>query len=322
MSGESPDRASLRLDGWSARPSAQPAGRGRWAPVGFVVLVAAVAGALAVALAPVLRVADWTGGSAPDATGPVPVGHLTAGQCFNRERTPRTTTHGEDVPAPIRVLPCTREHDSEVVGVTRPSASAGTPLGDVDNQGEALCRESLRRYVLDPLSLPEDSQILWYVVMPSSWRTDGARLVCVNGTEIPLTRSLRQDRTTLTAGQLRYLAAVQDDLVLMRSIDAGDPPPGWQQQRVLAGRMAAVLERERAGLAGGTWPADVRPAVARLVASDTAAIPIWRRAGAAPTEARLQGLIDEAVGTPLEDHRTVRRLLGLSTVQGEPPRGT
>jgi hypothetical protein len=289
-----------------------PDGRVRLAVVLLSLALAGVLATALVALFPLVR----AGLPTARPTGTAPVGDLVVGQCFDRAGDPDTALPAAD-PAPVHPVDCAAPHDSEVLGPAHPDARPDTPLADLTAQGEDLCRDRLHGYVLDPLSLPLDAHIVWYLVQPSPWRVDSTWIQCALGTDRPVSRSLRVDATTLTADQVRYLEAVRDSEATLDEIDA---TPDWQNRRSLTPRMAAEVARERDALARGPWPAAVTAAMRLLVADETDAVRIWRRAATARDADRLEASMDEAVGVSLENHKVVRRLLGLPSAQGQPPR--
>jgi hypothetical protein len=136
----------------------------------------------------------------------------------------------------------------------------------------------------------------------------------------PVSRSMREDATTLTADQYRYLKAVQMGNDLLRRIEAGSPAPSWIELRALSTQMVGAVTDERTALQAGPWPSAARAGIDQMIAEENFAIPLWQEAEWAQGEADVRRLTTAAERySGQEGAFAVRTALGLSTRSGEPP---
>lgn len=147
----------------------------------------------------------WTG-SAPD-TG---LRALRVGDCF---RVPTGATASRTAPEQVTRVPCDTPHQAEYVDdfpAYERSADERYPGAAVLSQrAEALCRQRQRSYVVDPLGLPAEVRLSWYLPTRVDWSTDPT-ITCYLTAPEALSRPLRMDGTVLDPAQLGYLLATRD----------------------------------------------------------------------------------------------------------------
>nr|WP_277349740.1 DUF4190 domain-containing protein [Planosporangium thailandense] len=278
---------------------------------------------LVIALVVVIGVAtairsDRNAARAVTRPGVVGIFTLRAGDCFRHGPfTDGTSTAS----ARVTVVPCTQSHNAEVIGLVSAGDEAEYPGSDALGQrAKGLCDEQLHSYVFDLLSLPAETGVRWYFPLESRWRLGLHDVTCFLASEQQsVTRSLREDDTTLTMEQQRYLRAVNQYNIEIAEMGDAVSTGSWSKVRTLAVWVASAQVAERATLISAPWSSAVQPAVDRLVADQDAAIGLWHQVGAAATDAEVQALAVrayQAVGR--DDVLAVRRALGLSTTQGEP----
>lgn len=243
-----------------------------------------------------------------------PAGNLAVGDCFNDRSTGSTVAWSS-----LHPVPCTEPHNAEVVGVDTGADRAYPGETTLQAQADPLCSAATDRYVLDPMSLPPATEVLWIVPLEDSWDL-GDRTLCFLGTgETRLTRSLRQDASDLTPEQLRYLDAVRGYNKALNDLDAADGATTFPDLRALAGQVADAQSKELAALAAGPWPSTAQPSIDRLIATGNAEIARWRKAAQAASGEELGRLLDDA-DRQLDNRAALaaRSALGLPTQPGQP----
>ncbi|WFE62228.1 DUF4190 domain-containing protein [Micromonospora sp. WMMD714] len=258
----------------------------------------------------------WTG-SAPD-TG---LRALRVGDCF---RVPTGATASRTAPEQVTRVPCDTPHQAEYVDdfpAYERSADERYPGAAVLSQrAEALCRQRQRSYVVDPLGLPAEVRLSWYLPTRVDWSTDPT-ITCYLTAPEALSRPLRMDGTVLDPAQLGYLLATRDWVETRAALVAQAPaaPPATLRDAVRRAETTHTdmwfrLRRE-------PWPEPVRPAMERMLTEMEQAEPAWRNADGEPDRGKLLQIVAQAGQHP--DPATelaVRQALGLPTAQGEPMR--
>ncbi|WP_165945338.1 DUF4190 domain-containing protein [Micromonospora sp. KC723] len=246
---------------------------------------------------------------------------LRVGDCFRvGDVAPGTRT----APDEVTTVPCTEPHDGELVdrlpGYERYAGEAYPGSAALSARAETECRRQQRNYVLDPLSLPTDVRLRWYVPSRVEWDTD-PRITCYLAGTQPLTRPLRQDATVLRPEQLTYLTAVREFTEARAALAAQGPTAPPAELRGMVERAASANASMWLALSGATWPAQAREPIEKLIAEAQGAAVSWRDAEKAPDREQMLRLVAQA-----EQRRdpqldlAVRRALGLSTTQGDPAR--
>jgi hypothetical protein len=250
------------------------------------------------------------------------VRELQVGSCFGPPGAgPGSTTAPKD----ISKVPCDQPHHAELAALLPPyerRTDEKYPGGAVLSQrAETGCRTRVRSYVLDPVSLPADAHLRWYIPSRSDWRA-GPTIVCyLAGEPTPLTRSLRQDAALVKPEQLRYLVAVRDFNELAASLKALDPNTPLTTLHDMVAKADGAHSKMLLRLRIGPWPDAAQPAVERLLIGMAEAGNLWRAASQATDRTQLLDLVDQAGRhQDQEADLAVRRALGLSTVQGQPAR--
>jgi hypothetical protein len=240
---------------------------------------------------------------------------LTVGSCFN--------DHGgaTEGPAPmVRVLPCTKPHNAEVFAVPTLVLDETASEDSMRASGSTECHAHLPSYVLDTVSLPAGTRLKFFYPLTLQWMGGSQHIVCLFAMAEPVSRSMREDATTLTADQYRYLKAVQVVNNLFRRIEAGSPAPSWIELRALSTQMVGAVTDERTALRAGPWPSGARAGIDQMIAEENLAIPLWQEAEWAQGEADVRRLTTAAERySGQEGALGVRTALGLSTRSGEPP---
>lgn len=241
---------------------------------------------------------------------------LQVGACFNKAETEPDYAGRDAMKIRLAVVACTQPHKAEVVGRAE---AEDEDVTDLQTRAEAACQAKSGEYIMDDWSLPETARLHWFYPAPLAWIRGDRRLVCFQQTEEAVDRSLREDATTLTADQVRYLGAVHDVNDVWRRMPDDDPAVPWPSRRSLYGELATAEEKEVKLLQDGPWPGEAQPAITHLIEVKRLAIPLWRQASQAGMEDEFNDLRRKAA--PYIGHKegiAVRRILGLSTDQGEP----
>lgn len=228
-------------------------------------------------------------------------------------------------PRSMMPVPCTQPHAAEMIGsvfsFTRTDNPTAYPGPIVLAQwADSGCREVARTYVLDPLSLPPDARVRWYLPTAVEWPGVGQSIPCFLASDgAPLTRSVRLDAAMVSADQLRFLMAVGEFHLLADRVDALRTNGSSASLPAAVEQASDAHARMRYRLRVGPWPDQVQPAVDRLLDGLEAAGPLWENAAQAATHDNLLALLTQAQRRPNHhDESAVRRALGLPTVQGGP----
>ncbi|SCG34108.1 DUF4190 domain-containing protein [Micromonospora halophytica] len=247
---------------------------------------------------------------------------LRIGDCFRVEDIPSGTRAAPDE---VTEVPCTEPHDAELVdrlpGYERYADEAYPGTAALSARAESACRRQQRSYVLDPLSIPAEVRLRWYVPSRVEWGTDPQITCYLAAGGSPLTRPLRQDATVLRPEQLAYLMAVRDFDEARNVLAAQGPTAPPAELRTMVQRTASAHAGMWLALSGGTWPAQAQEPIGKLVAQAQGAAVAWRDAEKAPDRDQMLRLVAQA--EQRRDPQTelaVRRALGLSTTQGEQAR--
>lgn len=255
----------------------------------------------------------------PDRAGGV--GGLRVGECFRTGDPTGTST----APERVRRVPCTEPHDGELVdqlpAYDRYADEAYPGAAELARRAEARCLPRRSSYVLDPLALPADARLRWYLPTRIQW-AEAPTITCYfTGGSAPLTRPLRADVTVLRPEQLAYLDAVRDYVDQREALAGQAPTASLEALREAVRRTEAAHTRMWLRLSGRTWPEPVRPAMAALITEMEKAEPAWREADRATDRAQLLPVVAQAQRHPTPTtEQAVRLALGLPTAQGGPVR--
>ncbi|MEH0845317.1 septum formation family protein [Micromonospora sp. CPCC 205711] len=247
---------------------------------------------------------------------------LRVGECF---RTPSAPPGTQTAPERVTEVPCAGPHDGELVddfpAYERYPDERYPGSAALSRRAETRCAQRQRGYVLDPLALPTDVRLRWYVPSRIGWRTD-PRITCyLTGGATPLTRPLRADATVLRPEQLAYLTAVRDYTEARADLVGQAQTATPEALRDALKRTEEAHTRMWFRLRGETWPASARPAIDGLLAEMEQAEPSWRDADRATDRAALLKLVAQIERHPeARTELAVRQALGLPTAQGEPVR--
>lgn len=246
---------------------------------------------------------------------------LRVGDCF---RIPTGATASRTAPEQVTRVACDTPHQAEYVDdfpAYERSADERYPGAAVLSQrAEALCRQRQRSYVVDPLGLPAEVRLSWYLPTRVDWSTDPT-ITCYLTAPTALSRPLRMDTTVLDPAQLGYLLASREWTETRAALVAGaqTSPPATLRDAV---RRAETIHTDMwFRLRREPWPEAVRPAMERLLTEMEQDEPAWRDADGEPDQGRLLQVVAQAGQHP--DPATelaVRQALGLPTAQGEPMR--
>ncbi|TDB78242.1 DUF4190 domain-containing protein [Micromonospora sp. KC721] len=287
--------------------------RGRGFAVAGLVLCAAWA------FAAMLVVTGLPFRSGPQESG---VQALRTGDCFRVGDAPAGT---RTAPDRITTVACTEPHDGELIdhlpGYARYPGEAYPGSAALSARAESECRRQQRSYVLDPLSLPADVRLRWYVPSRVEWES-APRITCyLAAGGQPLTRPLRQDATVLRPEQYTYLMAVREFNEARAVLAAEGPTAAPAELRAMVERAGSANASMWLTLSGAAWPAQAREPVEKLIAESQGAAMAWLRAEQAPDREQMLRLAAQA--EQRRDPQTdlaVRQALGLSTAQGDPAR--
>ncbi|MFJ6198424.1 septum formation family protein [Micromonospora sp. NPDC092111] len=246
---------------------------------------------------------------------------LRVGDCF---RVPDGATAIRTAPTRVTRVPCAEPHDAEYVDdfpAYERSADERYPGAAVLSQrAETLCRQRQRSYVVDPLGLPAQVRLSWYLPTRVDWSTDPT-ITCYLTAPDRLNRPLRMDSAVLDPGQLAYLLASRDWAEVRAALVATAPTATPEALRDAVRRAESTHTDMWFRLRRENWPAPVRPAIERLLTEMEQAEPSWRDADGAADRTKLLQVVAQAGRHP--DPATelaVRQALGLPTAQGEPRR--
>ncbi|MGK5443397.1 septum formation family protein [Micromonospora sp. URMC 105] len=246
---------------------------------------------------------------------------LRAGDCFRVDDTPTGT---RTAPEEVTTVPCTAPHDAELVdrvpGYERYAGEAYPGTAALSARAETACRQRQRSYVLDPLSLPTDVRLRWYVPSRVEWPTY-PQITCYLAGSTPLTRPLRQDATVVRPEQLAYLTATRELDEARAVLAAQAPTAAPAELRAMVERAASANGRFWLALSAYAWPVEAREPMVKLIAEAQEAAASWRDAEKATDRDQMLRLVAQAEQRrEPQTELAVRRALGLSTVQGEPAR--
>lgn len=246
---------------------------------------------------------------------------LRVGDCF---RVPSGATASRTAPEEVTRVACETPHHAEYVDdfpAYERSADERYPGAAVLSQrAETLCRQRLHSYVVDPLGLPAEARLSWYLPTRVDWSTDPT-ITCYLTSPTGLSRSLRMDTTVLDPAQLGYLLASRDWTQARAALVASAPTSTPAGLRDAVRRAETIHTDMWFRLRRETWPEAVRPAMERLLTEMEQDEPAWRDADGEPDRGRLLQVVAQAGQHP--DPATelaVRQALGLPTAQGEPMR--
>ncbi|MFI9639492.1 septum formation family protein [Micromonospora sp. NPDC051925] len=246
---------------------------------------------------------------------------LRVGDCF---RVPTGATASRTAPEQVTRVACDTPHDAEYVDdfpAYERSADERYPgAAALSQRAEALCRQRQRSYVVDPLGLPTEVRLSWYLPTRVDWSTDPT-ITCYLTAPTALARPLRMDTTVLNPAQLGYLLASRDWTEARAALVATAPTSTPAELRDAVRRAEATHTDMWFRLRREPWPEAVRPAMERLLTEMEQAEPAWRDADGEPDQGKLLQVVAQAgqhpnPGTEL----AVRQALGLPTTQGEPMR--
>ncbi|MEV0805939.1 DUF4190 domain-containing protein [Micromonospora sp. NPDC050200] len=285
---------------------------------GFAVAGLVLFGGWALALALVLVLTVATPRSDPEDG----VRGLRAGDCFRVDDTPTGT---RTAPEEVSTVPCTAPHDAELVdrlpAYERYADEAYPGTAALSARAETACRQRQGSYVLDPLSLPADVRLRWYVPSRVEWQTYPQITCYLAAGPAPLTRQLRQDATAVRPEQLTYLTATRELDEARAVLAAQGPTAAPAELRALVERAATANGRFWLALSAQAWPAQVMEPMEKLIAEAQEAATYWRDAEKATDRDQTLRLVAQAEQRrEAQTELAVRRALGLSTVQGEPAR--
>ncbi|WP_194821176.1 DUF4190 domain-containing protein [Micromonospora sp. S-DT3-3-22] len=246
---------------------------------------------------------------------------LRVGDCF---RVPSGATTSRTAPEEVARVACDTPHHAEYVDdfpAYERSADERYPGAAVLSQrAETLCRQRQHSYVVDPLGLPAEVRLSWYLPTRVDWSTDPT-ITCYLTSPTGLSRSLRMDTTVLNPAQLGYLLASRDWTQARAALVASAPTSTPAGLRDAVRRAETIHTDMWFRLRRETWPEAVRPAMERLLTEMEQDEPAWRDADGEPDRGRLLQVVAQAGQHP--DPATelaVRQALGLPTTQGEPMR--
>ncbi|MFJ8688138.1 DUF4190 domain-containing protein [Micromonospora wenchangensis] len=246
---------------------------------------------------------------------------LRVGDCF---RVPSGATASRTAPEQVTRVACDTPHHAEYVDdfpAYERSADERYPGAAVLSQrAETLCRQRQHSYVVDPLGLPAEVRLSWYLPTRVDWSTDPT-ITCYLTSPTGLSRSLRMDTTVLDPAQLGYLLASRDWTQARAALVASAPTSTPAGLRDAVRRAETIHTDMWFRLRRETWPEAVRPAMERLLTEMEQDEPAWRDADGEPDRGRLLQVVAQAGQHP--DPATelaVRQALGLPTTQGEPMR--
>ncbi|MEH0938884.1 septum formation family protein [Micromonospora psammae] len=280
----------------------------------------AVAGLLLAGVWALALVLVWTQ-AGPRVDPAAGVRGLRLGECF---RAPNTPTGTPTAPDTITEVRCTEPHDAEMIGdfpaYERYADEPYPGTAVLSRRAEATCGQRQRSYVLDPLSLPTDVRLRWYVPSRVQWAS-APKLTCYLAVPASLTRPLRADATVLRPEQLAYLTAARDYTELRADLVARAPSAPVTELREAVRRIEVAHTRMGFQLRAGSWPEPARAAVATLIAGMEQAEPAWRDAEKAAGRDDLLKVVTEIQRHPApEVESAVRQALGLPVQQGDPVR--
>ncbi|MEU7977840.1 septum formation family protein [Micromonospora sp. NPDC049081] len=246
---------------------------------------------------------------------------LRVGDCF---RVPTGATASRTAPEQVTRVGCDAPHNAEYVDdfpAYERSADERYPGAAVLSQrAETLCRQRQRSYVVDPLGLPAEVRLSWYLPTRVDWSTDPT-ITCYLTSPTQLSRPLRMDGTVLDPAQLGYLLASRDWTEARAALVAGGSTSTPATLRDAVRRAEATHTDMWFRLRREPWPEAVRPAMERLLTEMEQDEPAWRDADGEPDRGRLLQIVAQAGQHP--DPATelaVRQALRLPTAQGEPMR--
>ncbi|MFF5174765.1 DUF4190 domain-containing protein [Micromonospora sp. NPDC000089] len=255
--------------------------------------------------------------SEPDAG----VDALRVGECF-RGGDP---SGAQTAPARISRVACTEPHDGELVdhlpAYDRYADEAYPGAAELSRRAADRCQPRQSSYVLDPLALPAEARLRWYLPSRLRW-ADSPTITCYfTGGATPLTRPLRADATVLRPEQLAYLDATREYVAQRDALVAQAPTASLEALREAVRRTEAAHTRMWLRLSGRTWPEPARPAMAALVSEMEKSEPAWRDADRATAPAQVLPVVTQAQRHPTPaTEQAVRRALGLPVVPGDPVR--
>ncbi|WP_433229293.1 septum formation family protein [Micromonospora sp. CA-248260] len=246
---------------------------------------------------------------------------LRVGDCF---RVPTGATASRTAPEQVTRVGCDAPHNAEYVDdfpAYERSADERYPgAAALSQRAETLCRQRQRSYVVDPLGLPAEVRLSWYLPTRVDWSTDPT-ITCYLTSPTQLSRPLRMDSTVLDPAQLGYLLASRDwteaRAALVASGSTATPATLRDAVRRAEGTHTDMWFRLRRE----PWPEAVWPAMERLLTEMEQDEPAWRDADGEPDRGRLLQIVAQAGQHP--DPATelaVRQALRLPTAQGEPMR--
>ncbi|MGC5021462.1 DUF4190 domain-containing protein [Micromonospora sp. DT47] len=258
---------------------------------------------------------------APRAEPEAGVRGLRVGDCF-RAGDPTAT---QTAPEKVTRVACTEPHDAELLddfpAYERYADEAYPGVAELSRRAETHCRQRQASYILEPLALPAEARLRWYVPSRIQWPTD-PRITCyLTGGTAPLTRPLRADATVLRPEQLAYLTAVRDYTEVRAALVAEAPTATPTALRDALKRTETAHTGMWFQLRGENWPAAVRPSMEKLLTEMEQDEPSWRDADTATDPAVLLKVVAQAQRHPdPQTELAVRQALGLPTAQGEPVR--
>lgn len=204
---------------------------------------------------------------------------LRTGDCFNQ---PGGTVDQREVET-IKSVGCAKPHDAEVTGAFQLTGSTYPGVPAIEKQAEERCLKISEQYSLDSWAVPENAVTFYYHPTEDSWRRVKDRTVtCAFAAEKgKLTGSLRADATTLDAGQVAYLKAMNSlDAVLVAEPE-DDPETALDANVAWAGSLEKALDGSIAQLEGHTFPGASAQPVADVVKELEKARKHWAKAAEA-----------------------------------------
>ena len=236
--------------------------------------------------------------------------------CFNRTE---GDGDGAFVPEGLEPIACTAPHDGEMLEhrgrKTEDFPEKYPSPQELTDQG-AACVQQFHRQVLDPMTLPVNAEIRWYVPTERQW-ADGHRAIhcwfAFDG-DLP-TRSMRFVPASVTDDQQRFLLSVGE--LRASSAQAFDDRVSLRWRRAAAQNVASEYRSRTASMVRLGFET-VRPQVAAMAAEDALMAEKWAPAGEAVSQADFEAALAATGGPePTASEMALRRAIGLPVVQGE-----
>ncbi|WP_328879536.1 DUF4190 domain-containing protein [Streptomyces sp. NBC_00299] len=236
---------------------------------------------------------------------------LATGDCFNSST---GTLEGETYD--VDEVPCTEEHDAEVVGVVKVPDGSFPGDDELAEVADDQCYEQAGRYALDAWAVPDGVDVYYLVPTRQSWRFGDRAITCMFGSTDgkPLAESLRRDYVTLDGYQVRFLSASNHiDDVLYEEPEAY-PEDDLKANRAWAKDVHRVLGEQAENLRTQPWPEDAKGAVTEFLADMEGSRKEWAKAAAADDADTFYTHYEKAYGY-VDGPTTVtaRKALGLDT---------